>query len=137
MSVLSLSLIVTSICRPRKLFTTSSGGYGGIVEYIYYIPLKIFNNLGPDKRRDQRGRLQRLCPAAGRHHAEECAGNPQPRRHSLRQGVHRTRDAGVIMTMLLSSFMSSVFFANNLCIPWHLWSCIFTVTKRWPELYLM
>ena len=56
-------------------------------------------------RRGQRGRLQRLCPAAGRHHAEERARNPQPRRHSLRQRVHRTRDAGAIMTMLLSSFI--------------------------------
>ena len=26
-------------------------------------------------RRVQRGRLQRLCPAAGRHHAEERAGD--------------------------------------------------------------
>ena len=38
----------------------------------------------PHLRRGQRGRLQRLCPAASRHHAQERAGNQEPRGHSVR-----------------------------------------------------
>ena len=34
-------------------------------------------------RRGQRGRLRRVCEAAGRHHAEERAGNHDSRRNSF------------------------------------------------------
>ena len=39
---------------------------------------------GCDLCRGQRGRLQRVLAAAGRHHAEERAGNQEPRGHSVR-----------------------------------------------------
>ena len=46
-------------------------------------------------RRGQRGRLQRLCPAAGRHHAEERAGNHDAGGDLVSQGEHRQGDEGV------------------------------------------
>ena len=45
-------------------------------------------------RRGQRGRLQRLCPAAGRHHAEERAGDHDSWGHSLQQRGHCQGDEG-------------------------------------------
>ena len=42
----------------------------------------------------QCGRLQRLRPAAGRHHAEECVGNPHVRRDSLTKRVNRKGNEG-------------------------------------------
>ena len=49
---------------------------------------------GSDKRRDQRGRLQRVRPSAGRHHPEERPRHQEPRRYPLREGVHCSGDAG-------------------------------------------
>ena len=46
-------------------------------------------------RRGQRGRLQRLRPAAGRHHAEERAGDHDSRRHSVQAGVYCAGNEGM------------------------------------------
>ena len=49
----------------------------------------------PHPRRGQRGRLQRLCPAAGRHHAEERAGDHDSRRYSVQAGVYCAGNEGM------------------------------------------
>ena len=46
-------------------------------------------------RRGQRGRLRRVCEAAGRHHAEERAGNHDAGGDPVSQGEHRQGDEGV------------------------------------------
>ena len=46
-------------------------------------------------RRGQRGRLRRVCAAAGRHHAEERAGDHDAGGDLVSQGEHRQGDEGV------------------------------------------
>ena len=45
-------------------------------------------------RRGQRGRLRRVCAAAGRHHAEERAGDHDAGGDLVSQGEHRQGDEG-------------------------------------------
>ena len=49
---------------------------------------------GSDQRRDQRGRLQRVRQAVGRHHPEERPGHQEPGRHSLSERIHCTGNEG-------------------------------------------
>ena len=46
-------------------------------------------------RRGQRGRLRRVCAAAGRHHAEERAGDHDAGGDLVSQGEHRQGDEGI------------------------------------------
>ena len=50
-------------------------------------------------RRGQRGRLRRVCAAAGRHHAEERAGNHDAGGDLVSQGEHRQGDEGIYYDM--------------------------------------
>ena len=54
----------------------------------------VVQSQGRHQRHCQRGRLQRVCQAAGRHHPEERPGHQEPGRDPLGERVHIKSDAG-------------------------------------------